>query len=92
MLKLKLHCLTCSWQIDQQMKDDCGREEANKLIVISSVTFETMKKFIRFRVRRVLMHFICYMPSNIYSWILLPSKGADGEIIKKNTASPQFTT
>ena len=42
-----------------------------------------MKKFIRFRVRRVLMHFICYMPFNIYSWILLPSKGADGEIIKK---------
>ena len=28
-----------------------------------------MKKFTRFRVRPVPLHFICYMPLNIYPWL-----------------------
>ena len=31
----------------------------------------------------VLMHFICYMPFDIYPWIVLLLYGADGEILKK---------
>ena len=49
-----------------------------------------MKKFIRSRVRQVLMHFICYMPFSIYPWPLLPSQGSR-RINFKNVASPHFT-
>ena len=48
---------------------------ADQLIVISRIKFETMKKFIRFRVRLASMHFICYMHFYIHSRLLLPSLG-----------------
>ena len=67
---VELHCLTCSWQFHHQMKDDCRRENE---IVMSKITFETTKKFIRFRGRLVLMHFIRCMHFKIYLWLFLPS-------------------
>ena len=32
-----------------------------------------MEKFTRFRVRPVPLHFICYMPLNIYPWLSFSS-------------------
>ena len=50
---------------------------ANKLIVISIITFETMEKFIRFRARRCwCIIFVCYMPFNIDPWFLFSSLGS----------------
>ena len=69
-IKLQLHCLTCSWQFHHQMKDDCRRENE---IVMSKITFETTKKFIRFRGRLVLMHFIRCIHFKIYLWLFLSS-------------------
>ena len=46
-----------------------------------------MKKFIRSRVRQVLMHFICYMPFSIYPWPLLPSQGSRRINFKKCSIS-----
>ena len=52
------------------------RNWANKLIVVSRITFETMKKLVRFRSRPVLIHFISYMLFIIHPWILLTSLGS----------------
>ena len=136
MLKSELHCLTRSWHLHQQMKDDCRkfmtnycdsqsdiifffpftlryinnkigiklphlfranppanerwlqkRKRANELIIISRITFETMKEFIRSRVRLVLMQIICYIPFGIYPWLLLPSQGCRRINFKKCSIS-----
>ena len=63
------------------------RKRANELIIISRITFETMKEFIRSRVRLVLMQIICYIPFGIYPWLLLPSKGCRRINFKKCSIS-----
>ena len=63
------------------------RKRANELIIISRITFETMKEFIRSRVRLVLMQIICYIPFGIYPWLLLPSQGCRRINFKKCSIS-----
>ena len=63
------------------------RKRANELIIISRITFETMKEFIRSRVRLVLMQIICYIPFGIYPWLLLPSQGCRRINVKKCSIS-----
>ena len=66
------------------------RKWANELIIMSRITFERMKKFIRFRVRLVLMHFISCKQFNIYPRLWLPFSREMTEKFK-NAPSPQFT-
>ena len=49
-----------------------------------------MKKFIRFRVRPVLMHFICCKQFNIYLWLLLPSLGSWWSNFQKCSISAMY--
>ena len=46
-----------------------------------------MKKFIRSRIRQILMYFICYIPFSIYPWLLLPSLGCRRINFKKCSIS-----
>ena len=69
MLTLELHCLTCSWKIHQQMKDDCRREnEERNWLLSQEYHLKQWKSLVDFELDGAnafyLLHALWYLPVN----------------------------
>ena len=74
-VKLKLHCLTCSWKIHQQMKDDCRRENEERYWLLSQeYHLKQWKSLLDFELDGAdafyLLHALWHLPVNCVTSLL----------------------